>query len=427
MNFKMDNIGFNKEEALQEAKRCLSCKVPRCETGCPASLPIRDYIKLLKENKVDEAAEIIRQKSLLSNVCSIVCPHEKQCIGHCILNAKNNQINVGSLERYISENGIIDFSKKESIDYKVAVIGAGPAGISCAIELAKNGVDVTVYEKDKYIGGVMTYGIPQFRLDKKIVRNLEEELKKYDVKVVTNKYLTYNEIVDLKNTYDKVFISTGLPSAKKLGIPNEKANGVYDALELLRKTNEYVVFNEGFLPKLEGITCVIGAGNVAVDAARTALRLGSSEVYIVYRRTLEESPASKAELNEALSEGVKFKFLNNPVEVLVENEKVTGIKCEIMVLGEPDSSGRRKPMGSNEFVIINCDNVIQAIGQNPDENQNKTNHFKLDYGYFVTNENLETSVNGIYAGGDIVLGASTVVKAMTQGKMVANNILKMIK
>lgn len=413
--------GLSEVDAKAEASRCLSCKNPQCEVGCPASLRIRDFIKEIKNDNLVAASAIINSCSSLPNICSIVCPHEKQCIGHCILNAKGKPINCGGLERYVVSKASTKYEKNLNSSLKVAIIGSGPAGIACAKELAKNGASVTIYEKTSYFGGLLTTGIPSYRLDYCEVEKLLSELNDLGVKIIYNANIKESDILNLKTDYDAIFIGTGLTKVKKLGIPNENIAGVYNALDFLKDVNINIKLGIGKLPKLNGKTIVIGAGNVAMDAARCAKRLGS-DVTICYRRSRLEAPATKHEIALAEAEGVELRFLNNPVEILGK-DKVEGIKVEIMKLGEPDESGRRKPVGTNQFEIIKCDNVISAIGQNPDSNIYDKNELKTDYGYLVCDENYRTNISGIYAGGDIVLGAKTVVEAMVCGRKVAKLIL----
>lgn len=424
----MNNIwkmkkGYTEEEATVEAARCLSCKNPRCETGCPTQMRIRDFILEIKKGDLKQAGSIINSCSSLPSICSIVCPHENQCVGHCILGIKGNPINVGKLERYVTEHNKSIFQKEGMIPKKVAIVGAGPAGISCAKELAIAGVNVEIFEATKHFGGVLMYGIPNYRLDVSKVLELKQELECLNVVIHYQKSLKESEILELKKRFDAVFIATGLVQVKKLGIPNDSLNGVYDALDFLRKVNEAVKCNEGTLDKLSGTTIVVGAGNVAMDAARAAVRMGS-RVIVAYRRSLEEAPATKQELEEALEEGVEFQFLTNPIEVIGTN-KVTSLKCEKMELGSPDVSGRRRPIGTGNYIMIPCERVISAIGQAPadiyDSNQLSTDHL------YICCDSFETNIAGIYAGGDIVLGAKTVVEAMKSGRTVAKMILEKCK
>lgn len=403
-----------------EALRCLSCKNPRCETGCPTHMRIRDFIKEMKKDNLEGAYDIIQSCSSLPYICSIVCPHERQCVGHCILGIQGKPINCGKLEQYVVEHITKPLSKKSLCHKTIAIIGSGPAGLSCAKELLQAGCSVEIYEAESYIGGVLTYGIPNYRLDYSKVKKIEEELQSLGAVFHYNMKLNESEIIELKKSFDAVFISIGLTQSKKLGIPNESILGVYDALDYLKRVNLDIKLGQGNRPKFTGTVVVIGAGNVAMDAARCAIRDGA-KVLVVYRRSRLEAPATKQEIAEAEAEGVLFQFLNAPVEI-IGKDKVTGLKVEEMALGEPDSSGRRKPIGTGKFCLISCNTIISAIGQDP-ENIYDKGDFKVDHNYLVT-EDLQTNIPGIYAGGDIVLGAKTVVEAMSCGRKVAEMILK---
>ena len=411
--------GFIEKEAKNEALRCLSCKNPRCETGCPTHMRIKDFIQELKKDNLAGAYDIINSCSDLPYICSIVCPHEKQCIGHCVLGIQGKPIDCGRLERYVVENMNKPIAKENKSNRKVAIVGAGPAGISCAKELLKAGCSVEIFEATSYFGGVLTYGIPSYRLDYSRVKRIEEELVSLGAVIHYNKHLKESEILELKKDFDDIFISIGLTKSKRLGIPNENITEVYDALEYLKAVNLDIKFGEGSRPKLSGTVIVIGAGNVAMDAARCAVRDGA-KVLVVYRRSRLEAPATKHEIAEAEAEGVIFQFLNAPVEV-IGKDKVTGLKVEEMCLGEPDASGRRRPVGTGKYCEISCNAIISAIGQDPEDIYD-LGSFKTDYKYLVCDE-LETSIKGIYAGGDIVLGAKTVVEAMACGRKVAQKIL----
>ena len=411
--------GLLEKEAKIEALRCLSCKNPRCETGCPTHMRIRDFIKEIKKDNLEGAYDIINSCSDLPYICSIVCPHEKQCVGHCVLGIQGKPIHCGNLERYVVENINKPVAKEKKSNKKVAIIGAGPAGISCAKELLKAGCSVEIFEATPYFGGVLTYGIPSYRLDYSRVKRIEDELVSLGVIIHYNTHLKESEIIELKKDFDAVFISIGLTKSKRLGIPNESILGVYDALEYLKEVNLDIKFGKGSRPKLSGTVIVIGAGNVAMDAARCAVRDGS-KVLVVYRRSRLEAPATKHEIAEAEAEGVIFQFLNAPVEV-IGKDKVTGLKVEEMQLGEPDASGRRRPVGTGKYCDISCNAIISAIGQDPEDIYD-TGNFQTDYKYLVC-EDLETNIKDIYAGGDIVLGAKTVVEAMDCGRKVAQKIL----
>ncbi|MBD5390855.1 NAD(P)-dependent oxidoreductase [bacterium] len=412
--------GLTEKEAKVEALRCLSCKNPRCETGCPTHMRIRDFIKEIKQDNLNAAYEIIQSCSDLPYICSIVCPHERQCVGHCVLGLQGKPIDCGKLERYVVEHVSQPLVKETKSNKKVAVIGAGPAGLSCAKELLKAGCKVEIFESEPYLGGVLTYGIPNYRLDYSKVKIIENELDSLGAIFHYNTKLKESDILEIKKQFDAVFISVGLTNSKSLGIPNEDLPGVYDALEYLKSVNLDVKLGQGKRPKFSGTVVVIGAGNVAMDAARCAVRDGA-KVLVVYRRSRLEAPATKHEIAQAEDEGVFFQFLNAPVEI-VGNGRVTGLKVEEMKLGEPDASGRRRPVGTGKYCHISCNTIISAIGQDPD-NIYDTGELMVDHNYLVA-ENLETNIPGIYAGGDIVLGAKTVVEAMECGRKVAQSILK---
>ena len=412
---------FTDEEAKLEASRCLSCKNPFCQSGCPTGMRIRDFIYQIKQDNLEEASRIIAGCSSLSNICSVVCLHENQCVGHCILNRKNQPIQVGRLERYVQNKTNFKKEKQEKKNAKIAVIGAGPAGLAAAKELLSFGFSVDIYEREKVAGGVMTYGIPSYRLDYSDVLRIYEEVKALGGCFIFGKKMLESDILKLRDSYDYVFVATGLTKVRKLGIPKDTLEGVYDALDFLRQMNYAVKLNEGTLPVLYGTVVVVGAGNVAMDAARSAVRLGADKVIIAYRRSLEEAPATRHEIHEAVEDGVEFKFLTNPTEVLGDT-RVTGVRCEIMKLLEPDESGRRRPAGTGEYTDFSCDFIISSIGQIPEDNYNE-GILKTDCGYLCA-ENLKTNVDKIYTGGDIYLGAKTVVEAMRCGRDFARRVLE---
>lgn len=412
---------FTDEEAKLEASRCLSCKNPFCQSGCPTGMRIRDFIYQIKQDNLEEASRIIAGCSSLSNICSVVCLHENQCVGHCILNRKNQPIQVGRLERYVQNKTNFKKEKQEKKNVKIAVIGAGPAGLAAAKELLSFGFSVDIYEREKVAGGVMTYGIPSYRLDYSDVLRIYEEVKALGGCFIFGRKMLESDILKLRDSYDYVFVATGLTKVRKLGIPKDTLEGVYDALDFLRQMNYAVKLNEGTLPVLYGTVVVVGAGNVAMDAARSAVRLGADKVIIAYRRSLEEAPATRHEIHEAVKDGVEFKFLTNPTEVLGDT-RVTGVRCEIMKLLEPDESGRRRPAGTGEYTDISCDFIISAIGQIPEDIYNE-GILKTDCGYLCA-ENLKTNVDKIYTGGDIYLGAKTVVEAMRCGRDFARRVLE---
>ncbi|MDE7264130.1 MAG: FAD-dependent oxidoreductase [Anaeroplasmataceae bacterium] len=412
--------GLTEQEAKTEALRCLSCKNPRCETGCPTHMRIRDFIKEIKKDNLEGAYDIISSCSDLPYICSIVCPHEKQCVGHCILGVQGKPIHCGNLERFVVDQVNKPTKIASRSSKHVAVIGAGPAGISCAKELAKAGCNVEIFEESDCFGGVLAYGIPNYRLDISRVNRIKQELDDLKVLIHYNQSLLESDILKLKDSFDAVFISIGLTESKKLGIPNEHLDGVYDALEYLKEVNLDIKYKRGKRPKLAGTVVVLGAGNVAMDAARCAKRDGA-KVLVVYRRSRLEAPATKKEIAEAEADGVMFQFLNSPVKILGDT-KVKGICVEEMKLDKADASGRRRPVGTGKFCEILCDSIICAIGQSPRDIYD-VGKLKTDSNYLVC-EDYKTNIDGIYAGGDIVLGAKTVVEAMECGRRVAELILQ---
>src|SRR5574344_1042978 len=410
-DFKEIATILSTEDAFKEADRCLSCPKPRCrELGCPAQIDIPSFIKCLKKRDIDGAYRIIMEYSNLSPICSRVCDYSKQCIGACILNFKKQPIPVGHLERFVQDNKTTELTPCEHfLSYHVAIIGAGPSGISCALELVKNGVHATVYEKEKHLGGILAYGIPEYRLPKAAVENYIAFTKRMGVRYVTEAKVSVSE---LKKSYEKIFVGCGLSEYKSLHIPGEEAEGVYQAGPFLKAVNEKVSYGEGAGVSLKGITYVVGAGNVAMDCCRTSLRLGAEKTYIVYRRSLEEAPASKDEIKDAQEEGVLFNFLHNPTEIIVQDGHIRAIKCEVMKLGEPDESGRKKPEGTGVYETYPCDNLILAIGQGPDTRFTESLGVETNHGYIVSPDGVSTSDPAIYSGGDVVRGADTVVRAM---------------
>lgn len=414
------------DAAFKEAQRCLSCPKPRCrELGCPAQIDIPAFIKCLKTQDIDGAYRILMEYTNLSPICSRVCDYEKQCIGNCILNFKKMPIQIGPLERFVQDNKTEELKPCANfLPAKIAVVGSGPAGISCALELVKNGIHATVYEKEKHLGGILVYGIPEYRLPKKIVEDYLDFTKRMGVEYRTG---VSPNIEDLLKDYDMVFIGCGLGKYKAMHIPGEEGIGVYQAGDFLKKINYQVSYHEGEGIALKGITYVVGAGNVAMDCCRTSVRVGSEKTFIVYRRSLEEAPASKEEINDAMKEGVVFNFLHNPVEILLKDNQVTAVKCEVMKLGEPDESGRRRPEGTGVYETYPCDNIIMAIGQNPDTAYTESLGLTTDHGYIVSSDGITTSNPKILAGGDVVRGADTVVRSMVDGKKAAQKILSIYK
>ena len=435
-NFEEVCLGYTGEEAKEEASRCINCKNAQCMKGCPVSINIPGFSEKVKNDDIEGAYQIISESSALPAVCGRVCPQESQCEGKCIRGIKGEPISIGKLERFVadwaSENGIKPQGAAEKNGKKVAVIGSGPAGLTCAGDLAKMGYDVTIFEALHEAGGVLVYGIPEFRLPKtRVVAKEIENVKSLGVKIETNvvvgKSVTIDELLN-EEGFDAVFIGSGAGLPKFMGIPGEQANGVFSANEYLTRSNLMKAFNEDSnTPIMRGKkVAVVGGGNVAMDAARTALRLGS-EVHIVYRRSEEELPARVEEVHHAKEEGIIFNLLTNPVEIL-EDEKgwVKGIRCIKMELGEPDESGRRRPVEvpGSEFVI-DVDTVIMSLGTSPNpliSSTTKGLEINKRKCIVAAEENGQTSKEGVYAGGDAVTGAATVILAMGAGKAGAKGI-----
>ena len=435
-NFEEVCLGYNKEEAMEEASRCINCKNAQCVKGCPVAINIPGFIDKIKNDDIAGAYQVISESSALPAVCGRVCPQESQCEGKCIRGIKGEPISIGKLERFAAdwarENGIKPEGAKEKIGKKVAVIGSGPAGLTCAGDLAKMGYDVTIFEALHEAGGVLVYGIPEFRLPKeKVVKKEIENVKSLGVKIETDvvigKAVTIDDLLN-EEGFDAVFIGSGAGLPKFMGIPGEQANGVFSANEYLTRSNLMKAFDENSnTPIMRGKkTAVVGGGNVAMDAARTALRLGS-EVHIVYRRSEEELPARVEEVHHAKEEGIIFDLLTNPVEILVDdNGWVNGIKCIKMELGEPDESGRRRPVEvpGSEFVI-DVDTVIMSLGTSPNPLiSSTTDGLEINRRKCIvaSDETGATSKLAVYAGGDAVTGAATVILAMGAGKTAAQGI-----
>lgn len=435
-NFEEVCYGYNKEEAMEESERCINCKNAKCIEGCPVAINIPGFIAQVKEGKFEEAYQVISEASALPAVCGRVCPQESQCEGRCIRGIKGEPVSIGKLERFVAdwarENQIKPEPAKEKNGHKVAVIGSGPAGLTCAGELAKMGYDVTIFEALHEAGGVLIYGIPEFRLPKQAVVAAEiENVKALGVKIETNvvigKATTIDELMD-EEGFEAVFIGSGAGLPKFMGIPGENANGVFSANEYLTRNNLMKAFREDYDTPISAgkKVAVVGGGNVAMDAARTALRLGA-EVHIVYRRSEEELPARVEEVHHAKEEGIIFDLLTNPVEILAdENGWVKGMRCIRMELGEPDASGRRRPVEvpGSEFEL-ELDTVIMSLGTSPNPLISSTTE-GLDVNKWkciVADEaNGKTTKEGVYAGGDAVTGAATVILAMGAGKAAAKGI-----
>lgn len=435
-NFDEVCLGYNKDEAVEEAQRCLGCKNAKCITGCPVNINIPAFIAQVKEGNFEEAYKIIGESSALPAVCGRVCPQESQCEGKCVRGIKGDAVSIGKLERFVAdwakENGIKPVPAAEKNGHKIAVIGSGPAGLTCAGDLAKLGYDVTIFEALHKAGGVLSYGIPEFRLPKdKVVAAEIENVKSLGVKIETNviigKSVTIDELLKDEG-FEAVFIGSGAGLPMFMGIPGENANGVFSANEYLTRSNLMKAFRDDYdTPIAAGKkVAVVGGGNVAMDAARTALRLGA-EVHIVYRRSEAELPARAEEVHHAKEEGIIFNLLTNPTEILTDEKGwVKGMTVRKMELGEPDASGRRRPVeieGSD--YTIDVDTVIMALGTSPNPLiSSTTGGLEINkHRCIVADEaNGQTSREGVFAGGDAVTGAATVILAMEAGKAGARGI-----
>ena len=439
-NFEEVCLGYNAEEAMEEATRCINCKNAKCIQGCPVAINIPAFIKEVKEGNFEGAYKTIGLSSALPAICGRVCPQETQCEGKCIRGIKGEPVSIGKLERFVAdyalEHDIKPVGAEEKNGHKVAVIGSGPAGLTCAGDLAKMGYDVTVFEALHELGGVLVYGIPEFRLPKqKVVAKEIEKVKELGVKFETNVVIGKSTTIDMlieEEGFEAVFIGSGAGLPKFMGIPGETANGVFSANEYLTRSNLMKAFDDSYdTPIVAGKkVAVVGGGNVAMDAARTALRLGA-EVHIVYRRSEEELPARVEEVHHAKEEGVIFDLLTNPTEIVTEDGWVKGMKCVKMELGEPDASGRRRPVviEGSEFEM-EVDTVIMSLGTSPNPLISSTteglevNKWKC----IVADEEFgKTSKGGVYAGGDALTGAATVILAMGAGKAGAKGIHEYLK
>lgn len=435
-NFDEVCLGYNMEEAMEEASRCINCKNAKCIQGCPVSINIPAFVKAVKEGKITEAADIIAESSALPAICGRVCPQETQCEGKCIRGINGDPISIGKLERFVAdysrEHGYVPKKPETTNGKKVAIIGSGPAGLTCAGDLAKLGYEVTIFEALHEPGGVLTYGIPEFRLPKdEVVQKEIDNVRKLGVKiecnVVIGKSVTIDQLME-EEGFEAVFIGSGAGLPKFMGIPGENAVGVFSANEFLTRNNLMKAFRDDYdTPIFRGTkVAVVGGGNVAMDAARTALRLGAT-TYIVYRRSEAELPARVEEVHHAKEEGIIFHLLTNPTEIL-EDEKgwVKGMKCVRMELGEPDASGRRRPVviPNSEFTL-DVDTVIMALGTSPNPLISSTTEgLEINKWKCIVAEetNGQTSKEGVFAGGDAVTGAATVILAMEAGKAGAKGI-----
>ncbi len=438
-NFDEVALGYTEEQAINEADRCLQCKHKPCVAGCPVHINIPGFILAIKNRDYRKAYEVLAESSSLPAVCGRVCPQESQCEANCVRGIKGEPVGIGRLERFAADwylkHAEDDLVKPEPNGHKVAVIGSGPAGLTCAGDLARLGYDVTIFEALHVPGGVLVYGIPEFRLPKEIVRKEIEVLKKLGVKLETNmvigRVMSIDELLD--NGFEAIFVGSGAGLPRFMNIPGENANGVYSANEFLTRINLMKAYKDDSATPIKNAkkVAVVGGGNVAMDAARCALRLGAEEVYIVYRRSEAEMPARLEEVHHAKEEGVIFKTLSNPVEILTDEQGyVAGMKCIEMELGEPDASGRRSPVPKpdSEFVL-DVDTVIIAIGTSPNPLiRNTTQGLETNrHGCLIVNEEGLTSREGVYAGGDAVTGAATVILAMGAGKTAAASIHKYIQ
>ena len=442
-NFSEVALGYSEQTAIDEAMRCLNCKHMPCVDGCPVKIHIPEFIAKIKEGDFEGAYQIISKSSSLPAVCGRVCPQETQCESRCVRGIKGESVGIGRLERFVADwhNTFATEApvRPESNGHRVAVVGSGPSGLTCAGDLAKKGYEVTVYEALHTAGGVLVYGIPEFRLPKAIVAKEVDTLEKLGVKVETNvvigKTLTVDELFGMG--YEAVFIGSGAGLPNFMGIPGESYKGVYSANEFLTRSNLMKAYRDNpETPIMKGgKVAVVGGGNVAMDAARTALRLGAEKVYIVYRRSMEELPARKEEVEHAEEEGIEFRLLCNPTEILGYNNPedprdpkngfVTGMKCVKMELGEPDAKGRRRPVviEGSEFEI-EVDTVVISIGTSPNPLiKSTTEGLEVNaHGGIIVNEDGLSSRNAVYAGGDVVTGAATVISAMGAGKTAAKAI-----
>ena len=437
-NFEEVALGYTEEQAVDEAERCLNCKNHPCMEGCPVQISIPEFIQKIVEKDFEGAYQVINRSSSLPAVCGRVCPQERQCESKCVRGIKGEPVGIGRLERFVADwhnkNVTTAPEMPEPNGHKVAVIGCGPSGLACASDLAKKGYEVTIYEALHTAGGVLAYGIPEFRLPKAIVQKEVDGLKALGVKIETNvvigKSITVDELFD-EFGYEAVFIGSGAGLPRFMNIPGENLNGVYSANEFLTRINLMKAFKEGSATPIEHPkkAVIVGGGNVAMDAARSAKRLGA-DVTIVYRRSMEELPARKEEVEHAIEEGIVFKLLNNPIEVVGEDGRVKAVRCQEMELSEPDESGRRSPVPvEGKINEIEADCFIVSIGTSPNPLIKSTTE-GLDTnkrGCLVADENGATTREGVFAGGDAVTGAATVILAMGAGKKAASAIEEYIQ
>ncbi len=434
-NFEAVEENLTQEQALKEASRCLHCKNARCKQGCPVNIDIPSFIEKVKEGDLKAAGDIIRQSSMLPSVCGRVCPQEKQCEGNCVLGIKGDAVAIGALERYVGDNTTASPVEIKPNGKKVAIVGSGCAGMTAAADLRSAGFEVSIFEALHEFGGVLRYGIPPFRLPRHVLDREIESLKAMGVKfyknVIVGKSITIKQLQE--EGYSAIFICSGAGLPKMMNIPGENLNGVYSANEFLTRVNLMHAQNPDTPTPLKvgKTTAIIGGGNVAMDAARTAVRVGYEKVYIFYRRTEKELPARLEEIRHAKEEGIEFKFLHAPVEIFGKDGWVKSMKFEIMELGEPDASGRQRPVGTGNFVEVPLDSVVVSLGTGPNPIiQRSAENENLDLetdnkGYIVINEAGETSIKNVWAGGDVApLGPSTAINAMGAGKRAAKTIIE---
>lgn len=437
-NFTEVALGFSASEAKIEASRCLDCKNPRCVSACPVNINIPKFIKEIKNDDLSEAYCTINKSNILPAICGRVCPQEKQCEGACVLGIKREPVSIGALERFVGDyaikQGLCINEKIKDNQIKVAIVGSGPSGIACSVTLRRLGYTVDIYEALHEFGGVLKYGIPEFRLPKKIV---DQEIQKakdlgvnFNKNVIIGKSITIEQLFD-EYSYKAIFLGSGAGLPRALGVNGENLTGIYYANEFLTRVNlmKANTFPKTPTPvKIGQNVAVVGGGNVAMDAARTAKRLGAKNVFILYRRDMDSLPARLEEVHHAIEEGIDFRLLLNPVEFSGESYLVKQVKCEVMELGEQDASGRRKPMPTNKFKTFDIDSCIISIGQSPNPILKKaTPDLEVDNRGRIVVNNYQTSIKGVFAGGDVVSGAATVILAMGAGKASAEAIDEYIK